>query len=84
MLKYKDKLFNNRKELKDYLGGTYYYNKCFYSGEIEFINKKKLRAMKTNQITRSKESYDPGIYCFRNKINGKCYTFNWFIQDEIY
>lgn len=40
MLKYKDKLFNNRKELKDYLGGTYYYNKYFYSGEIEFINQK--------------------------------------------
>lgn len=29
--------------------------------------------MKTNQITKSKENCDPGIYCFRNKINGKCY-----------
>lgn len=28
--------------------------------------------MKVN-CTKSKESYDPGIYCFRNKINGKCY-----------
>lgn len=37
MLKYKNKLYNSRKELKLAVGGTNAYNRLFKNGDVEFI-----------------------------------------------
>lgn len=38
MLLYNNKIFNTRKELKKFLGGTNAYNKILREGDIQFIN----------------------------------------------
>lgn len=38
MLKYKDKVFSNRKELKSFLGGRSSYDRAMKNGDILFIN----------------------------------------------
>lgn len=49
MLIYNNKYYENRRELKEYLGGTNAYNKAFREGKVIFVNNENIASNERGQ-----------------------------------